>query len=204
MFACAKKAYMRRMVILSFLAITCLVSCSSPTRVAENALSLVGRGTFVSSAIERQLGLEPLSTIGIFTEYGNTFDSALIRDSEANYFLAHGYTKEIPISSFFYFSDVMFSKFKLISMEELSFDLRSMTDYSKFEGLTSSSIQRMKHADRNIHNDYKEQGEIATWTRAQDVPAYFLKYNLDNKYIAEITVLDLPNEGYRVCSVLIE
>lgn len=179
-------------------------SCSSPNGVAEKALKLVGRGTFVPTSVDKYLGGEPMSTIGLFTDYGDIFDNALIDNSEAEFFLENGYTRETPRRVYFNFSDVMFSKFELINKKEISYDIRSIIDYSKFDGLTPEAIQRLKDAYNNLHKEYKEQGTIATWLEGEGVLTYILRYNLENKNIAEITVLKLPDKGYRVCSFRVE
>lgn len=181
-----------------------LLSCSSPTGVAEKALRLVGRGTFVPTAIDRYLGDDVMATIGLFTEYGDIFDNALIHNDEAEFFLQHGYYEKTPQKAFFDFSNIMFSNYQLIKQQEISYDIRNIMDFSQMDGLTEDANQRLKQAYKTLYDEYKENGPFSTWLEGKDIPAYLLRYNLENKYIANITVLKLPDDGYRVCSFTIE
>lgn len=191
-------------IIVLTIGILFCVSCSSPTSVAEKALKLVGRGTFVSTSIDRYLGGDNMATIGLFTDHDDIFDSALIHTDEAEFFLKYGYFKESPRRAYFDFSDIMFSSYQLIKQDKITYDVRNITDFSEFEGLTGDAIQSFKDAYKHLYEDYKEHNGIATWIVAKDVPAYIMRYNLDDRYIADITVLKLPKEGYRVCSFIIE
>lgn len=181
-----------------------ILSCSSPTSIAEKALKIAGRGTFVPTAIDKYLGDDTMATIGLFTDYGDIFDNALINNDEAEFFLQHGYFEETPRRAYFYFSDIMFSKYQLIKQEEISYDVRMIMDFSKFDGLTDAALQNLKDAYKNLYDEYKENGSFSTWLVGKNVPTYVLRYNLENKYIANITVLKLPDDGYRVCSFIIE
>lgn len=180
------------------------VSCSGPTSVAEKALELAGRGTFVPTTIDRYLGSDNMATIGLFTDYDNIFNSALIHSDEADFFLKYGYIKETPRRSYFDFSDILFSNYRLIKQEKIAYDVRNIIDFSKMEGLSVEAIQTLKDAYKSLKEDYQEQGPIATWLEGKDVPAYIMRYNLDNRCLAKIIVLKLPEEGYRVCSFRIE
>lgn len=179
-----------------------LSACSSPTSVAEKALKLVGVGTFVPSDVDRYLGRsEPLSTIGLFTDYASIFDNALIHSDEAENFLNSGVYSKIANKVYFSFSDIMFSNYRLISEEgEITYDIRDIFDFSTLDELTVEAIKR----GARLHSGYQEFGTIATWIEGENIPAYVLRYNLDNRYIANITVLKLPNKGYRVCAFRIE
>ena len=64
-----------------------IVSCSSPTSVAEKALKLVGLGTFVPDVVEKHFGWDSYNTLSLFTDYDNIFDNALIDTDEADHFL---------------------------------------------------------------------------------------------------------------------
>lgn len=74
----------------------------------------------------------------------------------------------------------------------------------EFDGLDGEALQRLKDAYKYLNDEYKECGSISTWLEGKDVPAYILRYNLDNRHIADITVLKLPEKGFRVCSFIIE
>lgn len=188
------------------LALCCIIvtSCSGPNSVAEKALKLVGRGTFVPSIADRYMGNEATSTFGLFTDYDKIFSSALIHTDEAKYFLKYGVYKKTPRLAFFDFSDIMFSRFSLISKDEISYDVRDITDYSMYKGLTEEAIQRLKNACRHRYTEYQETGSIGTWLVAKNVPAYLFRYNIENKHVIAITVLKLPDKGYRVCSFMVE
>lgn len=184
--------------------ISTLLSCSGPTGIAEKALKLAGRGTFVPSSIDIYLGNDDMATIGLFTDYDDIFNSALIHNDEAEFFLKYGYYKETPQRAYFDFSNIMFSQFQLIKQDEISYDVRNIMDFSKMEGLTGDALQRLKDAYKHLHDEYQENGHISTWLEGKNVPAFILRYNLDNRHIAEITVLKLADEGYRVCSFIVE
>ena len=192
------------LIISLGIGISFLLSCSSPTTVAEKALKLAGRGTFVPTAIDKYMGNEKLATVGLFTDYDNVFNSAFIHNDEAEFFLKNGFFKETPRRSYFYFSDIMFSKYQLIKKKESSYDIRMIMDFSKYDGLTDSALRSLKDSYKHLHDEYKENGSISTWLVGKSIPAYIMRYNLDNKYIAEITVLKLPDDGYRVCSFIVE
>lgn len=180
-----------------------IVSCSSPTSVAEKALKLVGRGTFVPDIAEKYLDRESLNTIKLFSDYGTVFDNSLIYTEEAEHFLKYNYYKKIPQNTLFYFSDIMFSKYSLISKERINYDIKGIIDYSTM-GLSNEAINNLKEAYKNLNDEYQENGSFATWTESKDVPTYRLRYNIENKHIAEITVLKIPEKGYRVCAFYIE
>ncbi len=191
-----------KITVLIFCLIS-IVSCSSPTSVAEKALKLVGRGTFVPDIAEKYLDIESLNAIKLFTDYGTVFDNSLIYTEEAEHFIKYNFYKKIQQNSFFYFSDIMFSKYSLISKERINYDIKGIIDYSTM-GLSNEAINNLKEAYKNLNDEYQENGSFATWTESRDVPAYRLRYNIENKHIADITVLKLPKKGYRVCSFYIE
>lgn len=176
-----------------------IVSCSSPTSVAEKALKLVGLGTFVPDVVEKHFGWDSYNTLSLFTDYDNIFDNALIDTDEADHFLEYGDLKETPPKVFFNFSYIMFTKWTLISKDDFNMDIRNIQDYSKYPK-TESEIEFFK----SIYDDYQLNGQIATWIEGKDIKAYSLRYNIENKHIAEITVLKIPEKGYRVCAFYIE
>ncbi len=93
----------------------------------------------------------------------------------------------------------MFTKWTLISKDDFKYDIRNIQDYSKYPK-TESEIEFFK----SIYDDYQLNGHIATWIEGKDIKAYRLRYNIENTHIADITVLKLPEKGYRICSFYIE
>ena len=118
------------------------------------------------------------------------FDNSLIYTEEAEHFIKYNFYKKIQQNSFF-FSDIMFSKYSLISKERINYDIKGIIDYSTM-GLSNEAINNLKEAYKNLNDEYQENGSFATWTESK------------NKHIADITVLKLPKKGYRVCSFYIE
>ena len=89
-----------KITVLIFCLIS-IVSCSGPTSVAEKALKLVGRGTFVQDIAEKYLDIESLNAIKLFTDYGTVFDNSLIYTEEAEHFIKYNFYKKIQQNSFF-------------------------------------------------------------------------------------------------------
>lgn len=191
-----------RSICLCTFALACLVSCNSPTSVAEKALEIVGRGTFVPTDIDRYAGIEPRAVIMLTTDYGNIFDNALRYNYEALDFRKTGTYKEHRV---FYFSDVLFEKYELISKEDISITLYGIDNYARWResGTNEDLIMSFKEVHK-MQQDYQESGDFGTWIVEQNVPMSILRYKLDNRYIANISVLKCPNTGYRVCAFRIE
>lgn len=194
-------------LIFSIIVCAVLASCSSPTSVAEKALKTIGLGTFASSDLDRLLGTEPLAVIMLTTDYGDIFDDALQKSSEAEFAREKGYHRKTKTSSYFDFSNVLFDRFELISKEELTRDLYGITDYKSMRDsdLDKEVIESMIKIDKG-RKDYELSGDgyYGTWLEAENVPWILMRYKLDNKYIASLSVLKLPNKGYRVCSFSVE
>ena len=182
-----------------------IASCSSPNSVANKALKLVGLGTFAPSDVDRYLGYSyGFETINLFTDYNDIFDNALIDTDKALYFRKYGSYKETSKTAFFYFSNAIFEKWELVKEEEISYDLYGITDYSRHGDLSPEAIKAMKDYLSSSHADYKESGNIITYLVAKDAPAKILRYKLDNKFFANLTVIKVPDVGYRVCAFRIE
>ncbi|MBQ7421625.1 MAG: hypothetical protein IJV27_05765 [Prevotella sp.] len=182
-----------------------IASCSSPKSVADKALKLVGLGTFAPSDVDRYLGHSyGFETLKLFTDYDDIFDNALIDTDEALNFRKYGSYKETSKTSFFYFKNAVFEKWELVKEDELSYDLYGITDYSRLGDLSPEAIKSMKDYESISHADYQESGNITTYLVAKDVPAKILRYKLDNKFFANLTVIKVPDVGYRVCAFRIE
>ena len=181
------------------------VSCSSPNSVADKALKLVGLGTFAPSDVDRYLGHSyGFETIKLFTDYDDIFDNALIDTDEALNFRKYGTYKETNRAGFFYFSNAVFEKWELVKEDELTYDLYGITDYSRLGDLSPEVLKGMKDYESRSHEDFKESGNITTYLVAKDAPAKILRYKLDNKFFANLTVIKVPDVGYRVCAFRIE
>ena len=83
-----------RIILFTLLAVLTISSCSKPTTVAQKALKIAGKGTFVPSSYDISIGREPLSVIGLFVDYDEIFSSALIRSNEAEAIIKTGKYKE--------------------------------------------------------------------------------------------------------------
>lgn len=195
-----------RTICLSIFALTALASCSSPTSVAEKALKIVGRGTFVPTDVDRYVGTTPSAVIQLTSKYGDVFDRALQKKYEAEEVRKNGVYKEYPTIVVFDFSDVLFDKYELISKDDITTDLYGIDNFAKMKegGLEDSFIEKSKEINKKLYKDYQEIADCGTWLIEKDVPMYILRYKLDNRYIANISVVKCPDKGYRVCAFRIE
>lgn len=200
--------YMKTRILSLFVFVASLLlaaSCSSSTSVANKALKLVGLGTFAPSDVDRYLGHSyGFETMKLFTDYDDVFDNALIDTDEALNFRKYGSYKETSKTAFFYFSNAVFEKWELVKEDELTYDLYGITDYSRLGDLSPEVIKGMKDYQSRSHEDFKELGDITTYLVAKDAPAKILRYKLDNKFFANLTVINVPDKGYRVCAFRIE
>lgn len=182
-----------------------MASCSSSNSVADKALKLVGLGTFAPSDTDRYLGHSYGSeTLSLFSDYGEIFDNILLRTEEATNFRKYGVYMESSRNSFFYFSNAVFEKWELVKEDLVSYDLYGCVDYSKMAGLNEEGIKSMKESYMRMYSDYQESNSVATWLVAKDVPARVLRYKLDNKLFASLTLIGVPGKGSRVCAFRIE
>lgn len=183
-----------------------LSSCSTPTSVAEKALKVVGKGTFVPTDVERYVGIESSALISLTSDYGDIFDNALRRSQEAEDFRENGFFNEAKRSAFFNFSNVLFDRFELISKEESTTDLYGINNYAKMreDEIDEGVIEKSKEVNKRLYQDYQENDECGTWLIEKNVPLYTLRYKLDNRYIANISVVKCPDKGFRVCAFRIE
>ena len=196
----------RSLIVFCSIILPTLSSCSSPTSVAEKALKVVGRGTFVPTDVDRYVGIEPRAIILLTSDYGDIFDDALRKSQEAEDFRENGYYKESKRSAFFNFSDVLFEKFELISKEEITTDLYGINNYALMRegGIDERVIEQSREVNERFYKDYQENNDCGTWLIEKDVPMYILRYKLDNQYIANISVVKCPDAGFRVCAFRIE
>lgn len=199
-----------RFCFISLAAIICLSSCNTPTSVAEKALKLIGLGTFAPTDVDRYAGTEPYAVIMLTSDYGKIFDNSLIKNSEAEFAREHGYYKETPRTAYFNFSDVLFEKYEFIGKEEITTDLYSISNYTSYPRLRNSDLDK-KLVESMISIDRRKEdfllsgdGECGTWLEEKNVPWIILRYKLDNKYIANLSVLKVPDKGYRVCAFRLE
>lgn len=182
-----------------------LISCSSPESVAQKALKVVGLGTFAPTEVDRYIGrTQGFEAITMFSDYDKVFSRDLIRSSEAEDFRRSGYYREIDQEEYFYFSNAIFEKWELVKKDQYEINLYGLSNAAAYEGLTPEAIERIEKAHEHIHKDYVKNGNISTWLVAEDVPAFDLRYKLDNRFFANITVIKIPDEGYRVCSFRID
>lgn len=198
---------MRFPLFLSVISFAFLTSCTTPTSVAEKALNKIGLGTFASSDLEKQLGIEPLAVIMLTTNYGDIFDEALQKSSEAEFAREKGYHRKTETTSYFDFSNILFDRFELISKEELTRDLYGISDYKSLResDLDKDIIESMIKLDEGRKGyELSGDGDCGTWLEAENVPWIVLRYKLDNRYIANMSVLKLPKKGYRVCSFSVD
>ena len=188
-------------VLLFLLCLVLIQSCSSPESVSEKALHLIGLGTFT----EQIRGIRSIEEIEMFSKYDKVFTNALMKSEAADTYRKKGYLEEEDTRAYFPLS-LLFDRVELISKEESSIDLFGYTDFSKEKDyLPEDTIERLKNAYKNTYFDYEERDDIATYriTKKQ-TPFYILRYKIDNKEIATVLVVKVPDEGCRVGGVFFE
>lgn len=187
---------MKKLYIIAFF-FAILTSCSSPERVAEKALKDFGNGLFASNivgfSIEKNF---------MFLDHGDVYSDFLIESNEAENILNFGHKKDLDKDSYF-MTDILFDDYILVSKEEYTRTLYDIAFISEKDSLLSSeTIELLKEYDREKTNFYKEVNDYFLF-KYDDIPYYVLKYKLDNKYLATIIVIKVPDKGYRVCAVWI-
>ena len=193
---------MKRFYILAICLIA-LFSCSSPEKVAEKALADIGRGLYVKGP----LGIS-LEKVGLFTDHADIFSNFLINSDDAKSIIETGYKKGADRDGYF-MTDILFDKYELISKKEIK---KTMYDYSSYNDDSYSFLEPdkaeklktdLRNYDRNKPEFYKEIGDYIIFIY-ENVPYVELKYKLDNKYIATIITIKVPDEGFRVCAFWIQ
>lgn len=183
--------------------LSALTSCSSPERVAEKALADIGRGLYVKGP----LGMS-LEKVSLFTDHSDVFSNYLINSNDAESIIKTGYKKGADRDSYF-MTDILFEKYELISKKEIKTTLYDYSSYSddSLSFLEPEKAQKLKadlqNYDRNKPEFYKEIGDYIIFMY-ENISYVQLKYKLDNKYIATIITIKVPDKGYRVCAVWID
>ena len=186
---------MRKLSFLLCFAI--LTSCSSPERVAEKALKDFGNGLFTADIISPSI-----EKINMFRDHGEVYSRFLIGSDEAESILDLGYKKDLNIDSYF-MTDILFNDCVLVSKKEITTTKYGYSLLGEDDPiLNPSTIQQLKDYNRENPNFYKEVNDYFLF-KYDDVPLCELKYKLDNKYLATVIVIQVPDVGYRVCAVWI-
>ena len=189
---------MKKILFYGFV-ICSLISCSSPEKVAKKALADIGRGLYVRGT----LGIS-LEKVGLFTDHADIFSNFLINSDDAKSIIETGYKKDAGRDGYF-MTDILFEKYELISKKEIK---KTMYDYSSYNDDSYSFLEPdkaeklkmdLQNYARNKPEFYKEIGDYIIFMY-ENVPYVELKYKLDNKYIATIITIKVPDEGYRVCA----
>lgn len=185
---------MKRVCFMAF-CLAFLISCSSPERVAEKAMKDFGSGLFAADKI----GFST-EKIFMFVNHGDIYSGFLMQSHEAKNILDLGY-KEGSSKDAYFMTDILFNDYVLVSKKEITttqyrYDLLSKDDAI----IDTSTIQLLKDYYRESPNFYKEVGDYFLF-KYDDVPFCELKYKLDNKYLATVIVIKIPDVGYRVCAV---
>ena len=193
---------MKKILFYGFV-ICSLISCSSPEKVTKKALADIGRGLYVRGP----LGIS-LEKVGLFTDHADIFSKFLINSDDAKSIIETGYKKGADRDGYF-MTDILFEKYELISKKEIK---TTMYDYSSYNDDSYSFLEPdkaeklktdLRNYDRNKSDFYKEIGDYIIFMY-ENIPYVELKYKLDNKYIATIITIKVPDEGYRVCAFWIQ
>lgn len=179
------------------LCLVSIISCSSPERVAEKALKDFGGGLFTADIISPSI-----EKINMFRDHGDVYSRFLMGSDEAESILDLEYKKDSNIESYF-MTDILFNDCVLVSKKEITTTKYGYSLLSEDDPvLNPSTIQLLKEHNRETPNFYKEVGDYFLF-KYDDVPLCELKYKLDNKYLATVIVIKVPDVGYRVCAVWI-
>ena len=175
------------------LCLVSLISCSSPERVAEKALKDFGNGLFVEGVV----GLSP-EKLFMFINHKDIYSRSLIISNDVEEFLKTGTMKESDADNYFT-TEIIFDNYKLMSKTEYASTLYS---YSNYQDENEDIDRMMKEHRRRQPTYYKEIDDYFIF-KNDNVPHYELRYKLDNRYLATVIVIKIPDVGYRVCAVWI-
>ncbi len=177
------------------LCLAILTSCSSPERVAEKALNDIGSGLFA----EGRVGISS-EKLFMFTNHSDIYSQCLIISDDVEDFLENGVIAGSIDSDSYFMTEVLFDNYELVSKKEYLSDLYS---YSNYQEENENIDKMMREYKRGLKNSYKEIDNYFIF-KDENVPCCELRYKLDNKYIATIIVIKIPDVGYRVCAVWID
>lgn len=178
-------------------------SCSHQAEsVADKAMKELGDGKYYD-----QFGLG-LSVIDLFHK-----EESLFSDVEARSITVKDKSYDFDLRENIITTDFLFSEYKLSSKKNRNVDLYDFTQKpAKDTGSHNAPYEeRLKYYEefkdimkKDASNEYKlcldkNNTEIGfSYLRYKNVPLHEFRYKLDNRYLADMHVINLPDKGLKV------
>lgn len=196
---------MKTHLFIILTALLILNSCSGSDKaksVANKAIKELGSGKYYN-----KFGL----TYDLFYGEGSVFSQA-----EADDIAARTESHNSNFSTYIINTNLLFSEYELSSIKKREIDLHSFStkpiedkeyydsSFSYEDKLEIYEICKDYDKKNAESNEYKlcfddNNTEIGySYLRYKNVTLYELRYKIDNKYLAEMHVINLPDEGYKV------
>ncbi|MEY8608607.1 hypothetical protein AALM74_05435 [Parabacteroides segnis] len=178
-------------------------SCSYQAEsVADKAMKELGDGKYYD-----QFGLG-LSVIDLFHK-----EESLFSDVEATSIAVKDKSSEFDLRENIITTDFLFSEYKLSSKKDRKVDLYGFS-YKPVKDTSTPNVsyeEQLKYYEefkdimrQDDSNEYKlcfdnNNSEIGfSYLRYKNVPLYEFRYKLDNRYLADMHVINLPDKGLKV------
>lgn len=184
--------------LLYFVALITLLSSCGKTHFANNVMTDIGNGKYVSA------GDGDFSTKGL---------EILLNDKIFSLADVYNYEAEqrTKISKFekYFQTDVMFDSYKLVEKKHSNVDLLSISTSHKndIEGLRENWRALKENCKTNDENFVLLNDSTYISTNYKNIDKYILKYKISTKQtnrIAYLTIVKIPNKGFRVTSFLLQ
>lgn len=173
-----------------------MISCSNPESIAEKGLKEVSSGKYVD--IDGHLR---------FAREGKIFKNLLSSNDKAKAFIDGVDYHEIS----YFETDILFNHWELINKDKGTIDIYRFSDFTKdngtkFEGQMYRSYIEIYGKEGTELQDGSKLIKInangAAILEYKELPIYWLKYKIDKKRMATVTVLNHPEYGYCIVSFL--
>lgn len=193
---------MKKSLILLFTMLTLLFCGCSEDHTANKAMKELGSGKYID-------------VDGLNFEKIEMFSGSLYSDAEAKNQFAETGEYDLEYEKILINTDMLFSKFEMVSKNEIKVDLYGYLEKPK-EGDTYSKeytydddlrgYNMLKEFNRKEYKKIKTyidtvNNDVETgysFLRFKDVPMYIFRYKVDYIYLTEMHVIKHPDDGYRV------
>ena len=190
---------MKKIFLLLIGAIVC--GCSTPESVATKALHEIGDGKYKSDA----LGIS-LAKISMNNElFTDRYIESKLGEEFSKYMGISGEDSYSEQRDYYFQTELLFDNVKLVEKKRSSIDLYRYSNWSRikdtallryYEEIADSYEKTLKNP---VRLDY-----VVAGLEYENVPCYDLKFKVDNKYMASVLVIKVPQEGYRVGRVFFD
>lgn len=198
-------------LLLTFVCLTIMVSCGTNNKFVEKTLKDVGNGIYRSQQISNYLYWEHCPLFFGYSEDDNPFSdieiiNTLIATPSNTY---NDMYRQLTLD--YFNTNFIFEDIKFIDKQKTTINV-----YSRWNMpiLAENNISEEEEKSLEVNNiireraksydDYKEYVDFYTYRDYKEVPLYILKYKLDNKYLATIHLVDIPNKGLKITQLKIE